>query len=245
MSPVDTPPPLRVLVVEDEAPIRRFLRATLAARGYRVDEAETLAAARLACTAHPPDIVLLDLGLPDGDGIELVREVRGWSGLPIVVLSARGEEAHKVEALDAGADDYLTKPFGVPELLARLRVALRRRLPASPEAATFALAGPDGRGFHVDLAKRRCRRAGPDGDVDVKLTPTEFRLLALLVRHAGKVLTHTFLLREVWGPHHEGDVAYLRVYMGQLRQKLEDEPARPRWLLTEPGVGYRLQGGDE
>ncbi|MBL8751163.1 MAG: response regulator [Planctomycetes bacterium] len=233
--------PLRVLIVEDEAPIRRFLRTALHARGYQVDEAETLGAARATCTGRPPDVLLLDLGLPDGDGIELVREVRGWSTLPIVVLSARGEEAQKVLALDAGADDYLTKPFGVPELLARMRAALRKRAPKATEMPVAEFLGADGRGFAVDLAKRRCRRVENGVATDVKLTPTEFRLLAVLVHHAGKVLTHTFLLREVWGPNHDGDVAYLRVYMGQLRQKLELEPARPRWLCTEPGVGYRLQ----
>ena len=235
---------IRVLVVDDEAPIRRFLRATLAARGYVVDEVETLAAARLACTGKPPDVVLLDLGLPDGDGIDLVREVRGWSTLPIVVLSARGDEANKVAALDAGADDYLTKPFGVPELLARLRVALRHRAVAAAEEPVCEMKDADGTGLVIDLANHRCRRLDRGTATDVKLTPTEFRLLAVLARHPGKVLTHTFLLREVWGPRHDGDVAYLRVFMGQLRQKLENEPARPRWLLTEPGVGYRLQSDD-
>lgn len=240
MSEPQSTPPARVLVVEDDAPIRRFLRSTLLARGYVVDEAETLQAARLLVTGQPPDAVLLDLGLPDGDGLELVQEIRGWSQLPIVVLSARGQEMVKVAALDAGADDFLTKPFGVPELLARLRVVLRRRARASvDDEPVVTCRGTDGAGFRLDLARRRCVRLGAN-EHDVKLTPTEFRLLATLARHAGRVLTHTALLREVWGPNHDGDLAYLRVYMGQLRQKLEVEPAVPRWLLTEPGVGYRL-----
>lgn len=240
-------PLVRVLLVDDEAPIRRFLRTTLVARGYDVDEAATLAAARLQCTARPPAIVLLDLGLPDGDGIELVREIRGWSTLPILVLSARGEEADKVAALDAGADDYVTKPFGVPELLARLRVALRhaeRTAGGTPERS-WRWCGPAGIGLQLDLARRRCLRTDGDAVTEVRLTPTEFALLACLARHHGKVLTHTQLLREVWGPGHDGDVAYLRVYAGQLRQKLEPEPARPCWLLTEPGVGYRMAAADE
>jgi two-component system KDP operon response regulator KdpE len=244
-GPVANEQGARILVVEDEAPIRRFLRATLSARGYVVDEVETLAAARLVCTGKPPELVLLDLGLPDGDGIDLVREVRGWSKLPIVVLSARGEESRKVDALDAGADDYVTKPFGVPELLARLRAALRRASATAAEEPVCELRGRDGAGIRIDLAERRCRRIEHGAETEVKLTPTEFRLLAVLVRHLGKVLTHTFLLREVWGPQHDGDVAYLRVFMGQLRQKLEREPARPQWLLTEPGVGYRLQAASD
>jgi len=241
MNEPDPPSAVHVLVVEDDDPIRRFLRTTLAARQFVVAEAVTLAAARLACTARPPDVMLLDLGLPDGDGIELVREVRGWSTLPIVVLSARGQESVKVEALDAGADDFLTKPFGVPELLARLRAALRRRGPAAAGTApVLTCRGADGAGFRIDFARRRCTVLDARGERDVRVTPTEFRLLATLGRHAGKVLTHMALLREVWGPNHDGDVAYLRVYMGQLRHKLEPEPAVPRWLLTEPGVGYRL-----
>ena len=235
-----------ILVVEDEDPIRRFLRTTLDARGYRVTEAATLAAARLAVTARPPELMLLDLGLPDGAGLGLLREVRGWSQLPIVVLSARGQEDSKVQALDAGADDYLTKPFGVPELLARLRAALRRRATtAADEAPTIVVTTDDGHGLRLDLQSRRCQKVSPSGTVDVALTPTEYRLLVELARHRGKVLTHTQLLRAVWGPRHDGDVAYLRVYLGQLRQKLEPVPARPRWLLTEPGTGYRFEPGPD
>ncbi|MBL8729918.1 MAG: response regulator [Planctomycetes bacterium] len=233
----------RILVVEDELQIRRFLRTALGSRGFEVEEADTLAAARLQCTARPPDVILLDLGLPDGDGIELVREVRGWSNLPIVVLSARGQETDKVAALDAGADDYLTKPFGVPELLARLRVALRHARRGADAEATWSWSG-DGHGFRLDATRHLCWRCEAGTETEVRLTPTEFRVLLCLARHHGKVLTHTQLLREVWGPQHDGDVAYLRVYLGQLRQKLEPEPARPRWLLTEPGVGYRLVGAD-
>ncbi len=241
-SPIATPE-VRVLVVEDEVPIRRFLHTTLASRGYVVDLAETLAEARMRCTGRPPDLILLDLGLPDGDGIELVREVRGWSHLPIVVLSARGQEADKVNALDAGADDYLTKPFGVPELLARLRVALRHAQRGADLEVSWTWTAGDV-GLRLDATRRQCwRRSGAD-EVEVRLTPTEFRVLLYLARHHGKVLTHRQLLREVWGPPHEGDVAYLRVYLGQLRQKLEPEPASPQWLLTEPGVGYRMVAAD-
>ena len=245
MNEIDAAPGTAILVVDDEEPIRRFLRTTLTARGYAVAEAATLAAGRLACTARPPDLLLLDLGLPDGDGIELVQEVRGWSQLPIVVLSARGQEVSKVAALDAGADDYLTKPFGVPELLARLRAALRRGArPEGGEAPTVLVRDAQGFGFRLDLAARRCVRLHAGVEQDVLLTRTEFRLLAALLQHIGKVMTHTQLLRQVWGPGHDGDVAYLRVYMGQLRQKLEPDPAQPRWLVTEPGVGYRVESSD-
>ena len=236
-----------VLLVDDEVPIRRFLRSALAARGYVVAEAGTLAEARLQVTGRPPDLILLDLGLPDGDGVDLVREVRGWSNLPIVVLSARGQEDDKVKALDAGADDYLTKPFGVPELLARLRVALRHasRVVGGGEERVWSWTADDGAGVRLDAGRRVCWQRDAAGETEVRLTPTEFRLLLELARHHGKVLTHTALLRSVWGPQHDGDVAYLRVYMGQLRQKLEAEPARPKWLLTEPGVGYRMAAADE
>ena len=235
----------RVLVVEDDASIRRFLRATMPLHGLRADEAATLQQAMVAVTSHPPDVVLLDLGLPDGDGIEFIRTVRGWSSVPILVVSARGQERDKVAALDAGADDYLTKPFGVDELLARIRVALRHAVRASSDEAAPFVSEIGGERLVVDLVARRVERAraGAEG-VTVPLTPTEFRLLAVLVRHAGKVLTHALLLREVWGRAHEVDVAYLRVYVRQLRQKLEPVPAEPRWLVTELGVGYRLDTGD-
>jgi two-component system, OmpR family, KDP operon response regulator KdpE len=238
---------VRVLLVDDEVPIRRFLRSALTSRGYDVVEAGSLAEARVRCTERPPQVVLLDLGLPDGDGIDLVREVRGWSQLPIVVLSARGQEDDKVKALDAGADDYLTKPFGIPELLARLRVALRHACRAAGEAddSAWVWSGSHGNGLRLDATRRLCWRRSAASEAEVRLTPTEFRLLLCMARHHGKVLTHSHLLREVWGPQHEGDVAYLRVYMWQLRQKIETEPARPRWLLTEPGVGYRLAAADQ
>jgi two-component system KDP operon response regulator KdpE len=235
----DAVPP-RILLIEDEAPIRRFLAATLAAHGYRCAEAATAGDGLVQAGAQPPDVILLDLGLPDGDGIELTRRIRGWSAVPIVVLSARGQEADKVNALDAGADDYLTKPFGVPELLARIRVALRHAARGGDECASVHAFGDGTDGFRVDLARRLVWRRAAAGETEVRLTPTEFRLLAALVKHNGRVLTHAQLLREVWGQPHEHDVAYLRVYMGQLRHKLETDPAQPRCLLTEPGVGYRL-----
>jgi len=237
-----TAPEPHILVVEDEAPIRAFLSTTLHAHGYRVSEAGTAREALVQVTARTPDVVLLDLGLPDGDGLGLAKQIREWSAVPIIVISARGQERDKVAALDLGADDYLTKPFGVPELLARIRVSLRHA--AQKDAApgpVFSWNDPGGHGFRVDLARRLVfrRHAGLD-ETEVRLTPTEYRLLAALVKHAGKVRTHAELLREVWGPANEQDVAYLRVYVGQLRHKLEPEPSLPRWLLTEPGVGYRL-----
>ncbi len=228
------------LIIEDEAPIRRFLRATLESRGYRVREAESARDGLLQARTQRPDLILLDLGLPDGDGLEITRHVRAESGVPIVVLSARGQEADKVAALDAGADDYLTKPFGVDELNARLRVALRHAArPAASSGAVYESAA-DGHTLRVDTDARTVRLSAGGSGRDVRLTPTEFRLLAFLVKHAGKVLTHQQILREVWGPTHVSDVQYLRVYAGQLRQKLEPDPAQPRFLITEPGVGYRL-----
>jgi two-component system, OmpR family, KDP operon response regulator KdpE len=226
-----TPAPL-VLVVEDELPIRRFLRASLAAEGYRVEEADTGEKALKVAARQAPDVVLLDLGLPDLDGREVLRRLREWLAAPVVILSARDQEAEKVAALDDGADDYLTKPFGTAELLARLRVALRHtaRVAGDPEETAF-----ESGDLKVDLAARRVWAKG----AEVRLTPLEYKLLATLVRHVGKVLTHRFLLKEVWGlvrhePHH------LRVFMANLRRKIEAEPARPRHLLTEQGVGYRL-----
>ena len=231
-----------VLVIEDEAPIRAFVVTALQAHGYRCSEAATARDGLVQVTADPPDVVLLDLGLPDGDGLDLARRIREWSMVPIVVLSARGQERDKVQALDLGADDYVTKPFGVPELLARIRVSLRHaaRQGAAP-AAVHGWRTADGHGFGVDLVRRVVHRRTPGRDDEVvRLTPTEFRLLAEMVKQAGKVRTHAELLRTVWGPANEHDVAYLRVYVGQLRQKLEPEPPRPRWFLTEAGVGYRL-----
>jgi two-component system KDP operon response regulator KdpE len=240
-----TGPGPHVLIVEDEAPIRAFLRTALSAHGYRCSEAATAREALLQLTANAPEIVLLDLGLPDGDGLDVLRHVRQWSPLPIVVLSARGQERDKVQALDLGADDYLTKPFGVPELLARIRVSLRHAAQTGDgSAAVRAWTGADD-GFQVDLASRVVSRTRAGATEEVRLTPTEFRLLAELVKHAGKVRTHGELLKQVWGPANEQDVAYLRVYVGQLRHKLEPDPSsRPRWFLTEPGVGYRLVEND-
>jgi two-component system, OmpR family, KDP operon response regulator KdpE len=224
---------LKVLLIEDEDSMRRFLRPALAAQGYQVIEATTGDEGLRLAASHNPDLVMLDLGLPDIDGIEVTRRLREWTEAPIIVLSARGQEPDKVQALDAGADDYLTKPFGLQELLARIRVARRHALACEgdPGEAVFA-AGP----LQVDLARRRVLVDGRE----VRLTPTEYRLLVTLVRHAGKVLTHQQLLKEVWGPGRAGQTQYLHVYMGHLRSKLEADPARPRRLVTEPGVGYRL-----
>ena len=223
----------RVLVIEDELQIRKFLRILLESHGFVVTETDTAAKGIGHAIAEPPDAVVLDLGLPDQDGLTVIQRLREWSQVPIIVLSARGRESDKVAALDAGADDYLTKPFGVGELLARLRVALRHaaRLGTSAEPALFQ-AGE----LTVDLGRREVML----GKDPVRLTPTEYRLLMVLVRNAGKVVTHRQLLKEVWGPDSVSENQYLRVYMGQLRRKLETDPARPRYLKTEPGVGYRL-----
>ncbi|MFO0829978.1 MAG: response regulator [Phycisphaerales bacterium] len=228
-----------VLVVDDEAPIRRFLRASLGAHGYRVNEAATAREALVQAGMQPPDVILLDLALPDGDGIAVTRELRAWYTGPIIVLSARGQESDKVAALDAGADDYLTKPFGVPELAARIRVALRHAATAGSAEPVYEC-DADGRTLRIDLGRRLVSVGAMGDERDARLTPTEFRMLALLAKHAGKVLTHHFLLREIWGPTHVDDVQYLRVYAAQLRQKLEADPTLPQFLLTEPGVGYRL-----
>jgi two-component system KDP operon response regulator KdpE len=227
----DTPPLL--LLVEDELPIRRFLRAALAGEGYRLAEADSARQAVRLAAQQPPDLVILDLGLPDGDGLDVLRGLREWLHAPVIILSARDQERQKVEALDAGADDYLTKPFGTGELLARIRVALRHAARAGPdrESATFTHGD-----LAVDLAARRVSAQGRE----VHLTPLEYKLLATLVRHAGKVLTHQFLLREVWGPGRGQETHYLRVFMAGLRRKLEADSAQPRHLLTEQGVGYRL-----
>ncbi len=225
-----------VLIVDDEAPIRRFLRVSLAGEGYRVAEAATAAEALECVASQRPDLVILDLGLPDRDGLDLAREVREWSAVPIVVLSAREKEDDKVAALEAGADDYVTKPFGLNELIARVRVALRHASGAGAAASEAVFATGD---LRVDLARRQVFV----GDREVRLTPIEYKLLATFVKHAGKVLTHRQLLHEVWGPEYGDENHYVRVYVAQLRHKLEADPARPRHLRTEPGVGYRLTAG--
>ncbi len=222
-----------ILIVEDEPQIRHFLRTTLTAEGYRVIEAENGERGVLEAATHKPDLVMVDLGLPDLDGVEVVKRIRAWSALPILILSARSAEAEKIAALDAGADDYVTKPFGVGELTARIRVALRHAARGAKEGASGTLRFGD---IEVDLERRLVRSDGKD----IHLTPIEFRLLGCLARHAGMVLTHRHLLREVWGPSHVDQAHYLRIYMKQLRHKLEPDPARPRYLLTETGVGYRL-----
>jgi two-component system, OmpR family, KDP operon response regulator KdpE len=220
-----------ILVIEDEPEIRLFLRTSLVSEGYRVVEAQNGERGVIEAGSHKPDLAIVDLGLPDIDGVEVIRSIRKWSPMPIVVLSARAREQAKVEALDAGADDYVTKPFGVGELLARVRVALRHAARAPSGKETLVL----GR-IAIDLQRRRTTRNGEE----VHLTPIEFRLLACLAQHLGMVVTHRQLLREVWGPSHIEHTHYLRIYMKQLRDKLEDDPIRPRHLLTETGVGYRL-----
>ncbi|MBL8179041.1 MAG: response regulator [Bryobacterales bacterium] len=219
-----------VLVIEDDAQIRRFLRAALVAENYRVHEALTAAEGMAQAAARQPDLVLLDLGLPDGDGLPVIAAIRQWSQMPIVVLSARGQEKDKIAALDAGADDYVAKPFATGELLARMRAALRRV--ARVGSSTVFQVGD----LAVDLEARVVKLKGED----VHLTPIEFRLLQTMIRHAGRVVTQRQLLNEVWGPQHVEQSQYLRVYMGQLRRKLEADAARPRYLRTETGVGYRL-----
>ena len=228
----DLPGPAIVLI-EDEAQIRRFLRAALTGQGYRLFEAATGEAGLVEAATRQPELVILDLGLPDLDGLEVIRRLREWATIPIIILSARGQERDKIAALDAGADDYVSKPFGMGELLARMRVAIRHasRGPSDPGESTFCV-----RDLHVDLGRRQVMVAGNA----VHLTPIEYRLLATLIRHAGKILTHQHLLKEVWGPNQTDQAQYLRVYVAQLRRKLENDPARPRYLLTEPGVGYRL-----
>ncbi|MBI2492205.1 MAG: response regulator [Candidatus Rokubacteria bacterium] len=222
-----------VVVIEDEAQIRRFLRAALTGQGYRVFEADTGEDGLIEAASRQPDVVIVDLGLPDIDGLQVIARLREWSTVPIIVLSARGQEPDKVAALDAGADDYLSKPFGVGELMARMRVALRHAARGERDApdATFTVGG-----LVVDQGRRR---VSVDA-AEVHLTPIEYRLLATLVRHAGKVMTHRQLLQEVWGPNATEHAHYLRVYMAHLRRKVEADSAQPRYLLTEPGVGYRL-----
>jgi two-component system KDP operon response regulator KdpE len=221
-----------VLVVDDEPQIRRFLRTSLGAQGYAVSEASTGQESLLRLTSDRPDLMILDLGLPDIDGLEVIRQVREWSKVPIIVLSVRGRENDKIAALDSGADDYVTKPFSMGELMARIRAALRNRLEKETEEPLFQSGG-----LKVDLARRQIWADGRE----VKLTPTEYELLRVLVAHAGKVLTHQYLLPEVWGPADADQIHYVRVYVGQLRQKIEPNPAQPCYILTEPGVGYRLR----
>src|SRR5579875_1115590 len=222
----------RVLVVDDEPSILRALRINLTARKYEVTVASDGAAGLAAVARDRPDVIILDLGLPDMDGTDVIRGVRGWATTPIIVLSVWGQESQKVAALDAGADDYVTKPFGMDELLARLRAAVRRAAPA-PDEPVVSTAD-----FTVDLAAKRVTRSGND---DVRLTPTEWQILEILVRNRGRLVTQRQLLQEVWGPSYETESNYLRVYLAQLRRKLETEPSRPRYLLTEPGMGYRFQ----
>lgn len=224
-----------IAIIEDEAPIRRFLRASLTAEGFRIAEATTARDGLRLITQERPALALLDLGLPDADGVQIIQQVRQWSSMPIIVLSARGEEKSKIIALDAGADDYLTKPFGVGELLARIRVAVRHaaRMDDTSDPITTYQFGH----IQVDLAERRVFA----DEKEVKLTKLEFDLLALLVRNGGKVLTHRYLLKEVWGPGAADEPHYVRVFMANLRKKLERNPSRPEYLLTEQGVGYRLK----
>ena len=224
-----------VLIVDDEPPLRQFLRSALVDAGYRIQEAETAKQALSTARQSPPDVVLLDLGLPDLDGQEVLRDLRGWLRAPVIVLSARDQEIQKVIALDNGADDYLTKPFNTAELLARIRVALRHasRGPGASESPIY-----ENGDLKIDLTARRIFI----GSTEVHLTPIEYKLLSILLQNAGKVLTHRFLLKEVWGPQQVEDTHYLRVYMAGLRRKLEADPAQPRYLLTEQGVGYRFTG---
>ncbi|MEX3930940.1 two-component system response regulator KdpE [Paraburkholderia phymatum] len=224
---------ITVVLIEDEQQIRRFVRASLEGEGIVVHDAPTGKQGLIEAATRKPDLVIVDLGLPDTDGLDVIRELRGWSELPVIVLSARAQESEKVAALDAGADDYLTKPFGVSELLARIRAHLRRRNQGANETPQVHFGS-----VIVDLALRRVSRDGEP----VHLTPLEYRLLATLVRHAGRVLTHRQLLRDVWGPSHVESHHYLRIYMAHLRRKLERDPAQPEHIVTETGVGYRLVG---
>jgi len=221
----------RVLVVDDEPQILRALGINLRARGYEVDLAPDGERALDVAARHHPDVVVLDLGLPGIDGVDVIRGLRGWSQVPIVVLSVRDAEGDKVAALDAGADDYVTKPFGMDELLARLRAALRRTTPAEEEALVETA------DFTIDLAAKKVRRDGEE----VRLTPTEWNLVEVLVRNRGRLVAQTQLLQEVWGPQYHDETNYLRVFMAQLRRKLEPEPAHPRYFITEPGMGYRFE----
>jgi len=223
-----------IIVIEDDPPIRRFLRTGLSTQGFTVFEADTGKQGIIEAEVRKPDLVILDLGLPDMDGVEVIKAVRTWSVIPIIILSARSSEQHKIDALDAGADDYLTKPFGFGELLARIRVALRHAIQPQEhiQAGVFVTAN-----LKVDLHKRVVSL----DEQEIHLTPIQYRLLAVLVQHAGRVLTHQQILKEVWGPSYSENAHYLRIYMSQLRQKLEADPTQPKFLLTESGVGYRLK----
>jgi two-component system KDP operon response regulator KdpE len=223
-----------VLLVEDEAPMRKFIRASVTSHDYRLIEADRAGQVTALVTSHNPNLVLMDLGLPDGDGVDLTKSLREWSRVPIIVISARGREEDKVAALDAGADDYLTKPFGVNELLARMRVALRHT------QGTSAMAAPSAYEFgelHVDLSSRTVSLGGQE----LHLTPTEYRLLVLFAQNAGKLLTHRQILTEVWGPAYAHQTHNVRVHLAELRRKIEHDPSRPKLIVTEPGVGYRLR----
>jgi two-component system KDP operon response regulator KdpE len=222
---------IRALVIDDEAAILRFLKPALEANNYEMSSAGTVAESLKRIAAETPDIVLLDLGLPDGDGKDVIKRAREWSDLPIIVLSAREREAEKIDALDFGADDYVNKPFNVGELLARMRTALRHRMQRKAEIPVLRVGN-----LEVDSVRHRATRAG----AEIKLTPKEFELLAFLARHAGRVVTHKQILTAVWGPAHTEDTQYLRVYIGQLRQKIEQHPDDPHIVLTEPGIGYRI-----
>jgi len=226
-----------VLVVEDEPQMRKFIRASLTSHGYRVLEADRAQEAVMLATSHNPELLLLDLGLPDGDGIDLARRIREWSRVPIIVISARGREDDKVVALDAGADDYLTKPFGVNELLARMRVALRHAHGVASGAEAQSLEFGE---LKIDLVRRQVFR----GSDELHLTPIEYKLLLLFAQNAGKVLTHRQILIDVWGPAYANQTHYVRVHMAELRKKIEKDPSRPRLIVTEPGVGYRLRNRD-
>jgi two-component system KDP operon response regulator KdpE len=221
-----------VIVIEDEPNLRRFVRMSLESEGCQVYEADTVKRGLIEVATRKPDMVVLDLGLPDGDGVDFIRDLRGWSDIPVIVLSARTTEADKVGALDAGADDYLTKPFGAAELLARIRAHLRRRSRSGDSGATVVEFGQ----VRVDLGKRLVERSGEV----IHLTPIEYRLLAYLIANPNSVLTHRQLLKNVWGPSHANDSHYVRVYMGSLRKKIEDDPSQPQYLVTEAGVGYRF-----
>jgi two-component system, OmpR family, KDP operon response regulator KdpE len=223
-----------IIVIEDDPPIRRFLRTGLSTQGFTVFESETGKQGIIEVEIRKPDLLILDLGLPDMDGVDVIKSVRTWSAIPIIILSARSSEQHKIDALDAGADDYLTKPFGFGELLARIRVALRHAIQPQEhiQAGVFITAN-----LKVDLHKRVVSL----DEQEIHLTPIQYRLLAVLVQHAGRVLTHQQILKEVWGPSYSENAHYLRIYMSQLRQKLEADPTQPKFLLTESGVGYRLK----